>query len=134
VDGAALKFKISPAMLEIKILLARASAEIPAVAPYFKIFPALTRAEISAAALKLKAFARRLDFIDLTLPLHKNPKLAPFLNLKFASPAGLEFALPLNFKSAYVFLGLKFTHAFCISKFPAPADTISKILSSAIAP
>ena len=81
--GAALKFKILPAMLGIKILLARASTEIPIVTPYFKISPAETRAEIPTAALKLKAFAQLLDFSDLALPLHKNPNLAPFLNLKF---------------------------------------------------
>jgi len=133
VRGAALKFKL-PAMLGIKILLARASAEIPAVTPYFKISPAETRAGISAAALKLKAFARRLDFSDLTLPRHKNLKLAPFLNLKFMPPTGLEFALPLNFKSVYVFRGLKFTRAFFSPKFLTLASPVPKPFLSAIAP
>lgn len=118
-----------PVALGIRILLARASTEIPAIAPYFKISPARTGAEISAAALKLKAFAQLLDFSGFALPPHRSLGFALFLNLKFTPPVGSEFVLPLNFKSAYVFLGLKFTRAFCNSKFPAPANAVPKILS-----
>ena len=110
--NVALKFKILPAILGIKILLARASAEIPAVTPYLKISPALTRAEILAAALELRALGAQIGFSGFALPPHKNLKLVPFLNVKFKPPVGSEFASPLNFKSVYVFRGLKFTHAF----------------------
>jgi hypothetical protein len=91
-------------------------------------------AKILFAPLEFKAFAKVLDFSDFALPPHKNPKLAPFLNLKFMPPTGLEFALPLNFKSVYVFRGLKFTRAFFSPKFLTLASPVPKPFLSAIAP